>query len=92
MHANAHSRNEKRILDWYNDCVKMGLLPEEFMIKSEDQEIQIEKKQSFHKKRKEEWRKRQTSKNKFKVEDTEKKEDKKPHFFKGAKTKPGKQI
>ena len=27
VHKNAHSQNERKILNWYNDCIKVGLLP-----------------------------------------------------------------
>ena len=76
VHANAEIRNEKKIFEWYNECEKIGLIPEEFQLIPEDPEQenkgQPKQKKSFHKRRKEEWRKRKATKTKFEVKENKK--------------------
>merc|ERR1712030_117997 len=58
----------KLIEEWYKVCIKINLLPEEFMIEPIIQNTRIKSK-SFHKQRKEEWKqqqKRERSKEKLK--------------------------
>ena len=92
VHANADARNEKRIFEWYEECKTIGIIPEELQLIPEDTEQenkkQQEQKKSFHKTRKEEWRKRKAAKTKFKVKESEKQENKKDYFFKETETKP----
>ena len=82
VHANANNRNEEIIKDWYKECERIGLLPDKFKSIPEDQEQVIEKqpekRKSFHKRRKEEWKNRKASKTQFTVKDKmEKQEEKK---------------
>ena len=62
VHANAESRNKKRIFEWFEECEKMGLIPEEFQLIPEEIELEEnyhpENKKSFHRRRKEEWKKK----------------------------------
>ena len=92
VHANADARNEKRIIEWYEECKTIGIIPEELQLIPEDAEQenkkQQEQKKSFHRKQKEEWRKRKATKTKFRIKENEKQENKKDYFFKEAKTKP----
>merc|ERR1712030_236830 len=52
--------NDKRRLieEWYKVCIKINLLPEEFMIEPIKKKPKVKSK-SFHKQRKEEWKQRQ---------------------------------
>ena len=60
VQANANRRNQETIFEWYKECVKIDLIPDEFQLIPEDTEIekatvdQPGKKKSFHKRRKEE--------------------------------------
>ena len=80
-------------MEWYRQCKKIGLLPDEFKSIPEETEEKVEthpeKRKSFHKRRKEEWKNKKASKTKFTVKDTmEKQEEKKEQFFKEHKTRP----
>ena len=80
----AHNNDKRTLIEnWYSDCIKIGLLPEEFMMSPANQETKRTK--SFHKQRKEEWKQRQSARSKIKIEEKERKEDNKPHFFKRTK-------
>merc|ERR1712030_48685 len=57
-----HDKN-KLIEEWYKTCIKINLLPEEFMIEPIVQQPKIKTK-SFYKQRKQEWKQRQLKKNK----------------------------
>merc|ERR1712030_149672 len=93
VHANAESRNKRRVFDWFDKCDKMGLIPDEFQLIPEEGETKKqnnpEKKKSFHKQRKEEWRKRRTSKNVFIIKEEKKeKTEKKENVFSKARARP----
>merc|ERR1712074_340694 len=65
----------KLIEEWYKVCIKIKLLPEEFMIEPVIQNTRINTK-SFHKQRKEEWKQRQLKKKtKLKLKDKENKKE-----------------
>merc|ERR1712030_54723 len=86
VHPDAEATNKKKVFDWYEKCCDMGLVPEEFKLAVEENEPEEENsqsnKKSFHKQRKEEWKKRNASKNVFKIsEDKENKKNKKEHVF-----------
>ena len=38
VHANAESRNKRKVLDWFDKCEKMGLIPDEFQLIPEEGE------------------------------------------------------
>merc|ERR1712030_239619 len=40
VHANAESRNKKRIVEWFEECEKMGLIPEEFQLIPDEIELE----------------------------------------------------
>merc|ERR1712030_184868 len=91
--GDAEATNKKKVSDWYEKCYEMGLVPEEFKLTVEENEPEEEDsqsdKKSFHKQRKEEWKKRNASKNVFKIsEDKEEKENKKEHVFSKTRTRP----
>ena len=92
VHADAESRNRKKVFEWFEKCEKMGLIPEEFQLIPEEieprEKCYPENKKSFHRRRKEEWKKRKASKNKFKVKEEKKQKEKKEHVFNKAKTRP----
>ena len=93
VHANANNKNEEIINDWYKECERIGLLPDKFKLIPEDQEQVIEKepekRKSFHKRRKDEWKHRKVTRTQFTVkEKMEKQEEKKKQFFKENKTRP----
>ena len=92
IHADAESRNRKKVFEWFEKCEKMGLVPEEFQLIPEEIEPEKnnypENKKSFHKQRKEEWKKRKASKNKFKVKEEKEQKNKKEHVFSKARTRP----
>merc|ERR1712030_224938 len=82
VHPDAEATNRRKVFDWYEKCNDMGLVPEEFQITVEENEPEEQNnqrnKKSFHKQRKEEWKKRNASKNVFKIsEEKEEKENKK---------------
>merc|ERR1712074_196535 len=76
VHADAESRNRKKVFEWFEKYEKMGLIPEEFQLIPEEIEPEDngypENKKSFHRRRKEEWKKRKASKNKFKIKEEKK--------------------
>merc|ERR1712030_49706 len=93
VHPDAEETNKKKVFDWYDKCCDIGLVPDEFKINDEEEEpkeeINKNSKKSFHKQRKEEWKKRKSSKNVFEVsEDKKEKENKKEHVFSGNRTRP----
>ena len=85
VHANAESRNKNKVWEWFEKCEKMGLIPEEFQLIPEEIEPEDngypENKKSFHRRRKEEWKKRKASKNKFKVKEEKNKKRKKSMYL-----------
>merc|ERR1712173_129458 len=68
------SNNRKLIESWYNECIKIKLLPKEFMTNPVIQKTKIRTK-SFHKQRKEEWKRRQSKKKKETIDEQERKEE-----------------
>merc|ERR1712173_269226 len=62
VHADAKSRNKKKVFEWFEKCEEIGLIPEEFQLIPEEIEPEDndypENKKSFHRTRKEEWKKR----------------------------------
>ena len=52
VHADAESRNRKKVFEWFEKCEKMGLVPEEFQLIPEEIEPEKnnypENKKSFH--------------------------------------------
>ena len=52
VRANAKNRNEEIIFEWYDECEKVGLIPDELQLIPEDSKPTIEnqpvKKKSFH--------------------------------------------
>merc|ERR1711984_29427 len=84
VHPDAEETNRKKVFDWYDKCCGIGLVPDEFKIndvkEESKEEINKNSKKSFHKQRKEEWKKRNSSKIVFEVsEDKKEKENKKEH-------------
>merc|ERR1712030_93310 len=93
VHPNAEATNRRKGFYWYEKCNDMGLVPDEFQLTVEENEPEEQtnqgNKKSFHKQRKEEWKKRNASKNVFKVsEEKEEKENKKEHVFSKTRTRP----
>merc|ERR1712074_391474 len=106
IQPNVEAANRKKIFAWYDACCRIDLVPNEFKVdeekESEEENEVVEseenkqsrqsRKKSFHKQRKEEWRKRKSSKNVFKVSEEvveEKKENKnKKHVFSRNSTRP----
>merc|ERR1712030_94073 len=94
IQPNAEAANRKKIFAWYDACCRIDLVPDEFKVDEEkeseelnevaeenesEEENKQSRKKSFHKQRKEEWRKRKSSKNVFKISEEvveEKKENK----------------
>merc|ERR1712030_79801 len=81
VHPDAEETNKKKVFEWYDKCCDIGLVPDEFKINDEKEEpkeaFNRTSKKSFHKQRKEEWKKRKSSKNVFKVSKKKKKKKKK---------------
>merc|ERR1712030_149496 len=106
IQPNAKAANRKKIFAWYDACCRIDLVPDEFKVdeekeseeenevveENESEENKQSRKKAFHKQRKEEWRKRKSSKNVFKVSEEvveEKKENKnKKHVFSRNSTRP----
>merc|ERR1712030_306127 len=82
VHPDAEATNKKKVFDWYDKCCDIGLVPDEFRINDEEEESKEENNQSgrksFHKQRKEEWKKRNTSRNVFEVSEDKKEKE---HVF-----------
>merc|ERR1712030_183204 len=82
VHPNAEVTNREKVFEWYEKCDNMGLVPDEFKLIPEEDEPEKQtnpgNRKSFHRQRKEEWKKRRASKNVFiEIEDKKEKENKK---------------
>merc|ERR1712030_81812 len=79
VHPDAEATNKKKVFDWYDKCCDMGLVPDELKMNDEEEESEEENNQSgrksFHKQRKEEWKKRNTSRNVFEVSEDKKEKE-----------------
>merc|ERR1712105_468687 len=93
VQPNAEVTNREKVFEWYEKCDNMGLVPDEFkLIPIEDEPEEPNNpsnRKSFHRQRKEEWKKRKASKNVFIViEDKKEKENKKENVFSKTRTRP----
>merc|ERR1712030_98491 len=93
VQPNAEVTNREKVFEWYEKCDNMGLVPDEFkLIPVEDEPEEPNNpsnRKSFHRQRKEEWKKRRASKNVFiEIEEKEEKENKKEHVFSKTRTRP----
>merc|ERR1712105_156107 len=93
VHPNAEVTNREKVFEWYEKCDNMGLVPDEFKLIPVEDEAEKQtnpgNRKSFHRQRKEEWKKRTASKNVFiEIEDKKEKENKKENIFSKTRTRP----